>query len=310
MYNTTKSYIKQIQEEIVSTWDTPYVKITDIGGSYPVITRRINKYDIDHTDGIGTKGFYHWRKRSFAHAVQDALAMNLNDLITMGAVPYKLQDHLILQEDDHFAIIDIVKELAKECRRRNIAIGGGETSIQWNLGGMELSLCVTGFITDLCKRHVVTGDWLIGLRSSGLHANGLTRAADIISDLDVLTKPTIIYLDTVRSILDKYTVNSMVHIAGGAFTRLKSILTTQNAEINVGKDIPQVFFNLFKGQITDTEMYKTFNCGIGFVMSLPQEHAENVLKDYPKEAVHIGHVQAGDGLVRIKSSFSDTHVIF
>jgi hypothetical protein len=78
MYNPTKPYKYKILSLIESTWSSPYVKVKK--GLYPVFERKILVPEVQHTDGIGTKGFYHWRKKNFRSAVLDALAMNLNDL--------------------------------------------------------------------------------------------------------------------------------------------------------------------------------------------------------------------------------------
>ena len=113
MYDPSKPYKRKILELIKSTWKTPYVKV--FSGIYPVLHKKFSAYEIQHTDGLGTKGRFHWKKRSFRNAVLDALAMNLNDLAMAGAMPYALQNHLTLPKDDHKAILEIVKELSKEC---------------------------------------------------------------------------------------------------------------------------------------------------------------------------------------------------
>lgn len=78
MYDPTKPYKKQILELIKQTWETPYVSVK--GDIYPIIERKFSYPEVDHTDGIGTKGVYHWQQRTFGNAALDALAMNLNDL--------------------------------------------------------------------------------------------------------------------------------------------------------------------------------------------------------------------------------------
>ena len=89
MYDPEKPYKKQILELIQKTWDTPYVSIKN-----NVIKKKISYPDIDHTDGIGTKGIFHWQKQTFNNAVLDVMAMNLNDLALMRARPYKLSNHI------------------------------------------------------------------------------------------------------------------------------------------------------------------------------------------------------------------------
>ena len=127
MYNPTKPYKSQILAEIKKTWRTPYVDIrADV---YPIVKNKFSLPEVDHTDGIGTKGIYHWQKRTFRNAVLDALAMNLNDLALVRAVPYKLSNHIFMPKDDNIAILAIVRALSQECQKRKIAITGGETSV-------------------------------------------------------------------------------------------------------------------------------------------------------------------------------------
>ena len=129
MYNPTKPYKKKISEFIKQTWETPYISVSE--GAYPVIKKKFSYPEIDHTDGIGTKGIYHWQEGTFKNAVIDALAMNLNDLAVVRAMPYKLQNHIMVPEEDE-RILEIIKTLVEECKKRNIAITGGENSFHNN----------------------------------------------------------------------------------------------------------------------------------------------------------------------------------
>ncbi len=168
-YNPEKPYKNQILELIKKTWITPYISVQE--GIYPVFKRKFDYPEIDHTDGIGTKGIYYWNRRTFRNAVLDALAMNLNDLAMARAVPYKLQCHLILPEDNKSVILDIMKNLVIECKKRQIAITGGETSIQDNVQGIDISLTVSGFVKKAKGNQFLVGDMLVGFASSGLHSN-------------------------------------------------------------------------------------------------------------------------------------------
>src|SRR3989338_1280587 len=126
MYNTVKPYKHEILKSIERTWRTPYVEVTR--GVYPLIKKKpaCAKYaEVDHTDGIGTKGFYHWKAGTFRAAVLDALAMNLNDLALVRAVPYKLSNHITLPvEDDR--VFKIILAMEEELQKRSIAMVGGE----------------------------------------------------------------------------------------------------------------------------------------------------------------------------------------
>lgn len=304
MYNPTKPYKHQILKLIESTWKTPYIKVEK--GLYPVFKKNFSLWEVQHTDGIGTKGFYHWRKRTFRNAVLDALAMNLNDLAMVGAIPYAIQNHIVLPKDDHKAILEIVKSLARECKKRNIAMTGGETSIHSDTKGMDISITVSGFLSKKFNNQCKNGDVLIGLPSSGLHSNGITKVREVFGKKyrKEFTEPTHIYLDDILSILRTSTIHGMMHITGGAFTKLKDILGKNDAIISQPKTLqPQkVFWDMYGKGLSNKTMYSTFNCGIGFILSVPEKEASNILSHVPNIAI-IGKVIRGNNKIRIVSAF-------
>lgn len=304
-YDTTKPYKNKLIELIRSTWNTPYAIITPC--TYQVIQPKHTLAEVDHTDGIGSKGWYHWRARTFQNAAIDALAMNLNDLAIMGTIPYKLQNHIIIPTDDHNAILEIVSALAEECRGRKIAITGGETSIQTNLDGMDLSISMTGVIDGIRPNQFQIGDALIGLPSNGIHSNGFTKVRQLFGTemRDEFTRPTAIYLDTILKLKSLVNIRGMMHITGGAFTKLKDLLNGADAIItNVHPLKPQpIFFEIYNKGVSDEEMYKTFNCGIGFIFAVAPQDAESAILHSGGQI--IGSVAKGTGRVIIQSSFSN-----
>ena len=311
MYNPTKPYKYRILLLIESTWSSPYVKVKK--GLYPVFERKISFPEVQHTDGIGMKGFYHWRKKSFRNAVLDALAMNLNDLAMVGATPYALQNHIVLPKDDHKAILAIVRELAKECRKRKIVMTGGETSIHSDMPGIDISITVSGFVKNFPENQCRVGDILIGIKSNGLHSNGITRVRKIFvnQNREEFTAPTRIYLDEILSVMVRHKINGMMHITGGAFTKLKDILNKTDATINQPRKLqPQnIFREIYDSGVSDEKMYSTFNCGVGFVLSVPRSEAGKILSEIPNSAV-LGEVVRGVGKIKIFSSFSGKIIRF
>lgn len=312
MYDPRKPYKQQILRLIRTTWKTPYLSVQE--GIYPIFKRKFSYPEVEHTDGIGTKGIYHWRKRTFRNAVLDALAMNLNDLAIVGAVPYKLQSHIVLPKDDHEAILSIVRSLGKECKKRRIAITGGETSIHDDAQGMDISMTVSGFVSNPKPNRFKIGDVLIGIRSGGLHSNGLTKIRELFKKewRKEFVAPTRIYADEILKLLGKYKIHGMMHITGGAFTKLKDILSEELDVVLEGslKLAPQkIFYEIYKRGLPDEEMYKTFNCGIGFVLSVDVKDAKKVVKKL-KNADILGHIVRGRGRIVIHSSFSTKKVVF
>ncbi len=303
MYKPSKPYKQKIIDEIKKTWNSPYVKINF--NTYPIIQKKFDYKEIDHTDGIGTKGFYHWQRGTFRAAVIDALAMNLNDLAIVGAVPYKLSNHITVPVED-IRIFKIIRELVRECKKRRIAIVGGENSFHNNTNGLDISITISGFIKSPKPNKFKIGDILIGIKSSGLHSNGTTLVRKIFANefRKEFTVPTRIYLNEILTVLPKCQINGMMHITGGAFTKLKDMLGKADAFIDHSTKLqPQkIFKDMYKKGVSNKGMYTTFNCGIGFVISAPKKETKKILS-HLKDAAIIGRIVKGNGNVFIKSAF-------
>lgn len=301
-----------ILDQIKRTWNTPYVEIDNgyIKKKFPS-----DVYEYDHTDGIGTKGIYHWRLCSFKNAVIDALAMNINDMLMMKSTPYKLQNHLTIPKDYQWddsektdiAIKEIVTFLADECVKRDIAITGGETSIHQVPFNelLDISITMSGFSLTKFNNEFLPGDSLIGLPSSGIHSNGISilrkNGFKLVDDCVI---PTRIY-----SLPDHDGIHGIQHITGGGFAKMKSKLKG-NAHINRFHSLePQsIFHSILKKcpRLADKGMYTTFNCGIGMILSVDQKHVKEI-KEITDGQV-IGVVINGTNEIRIESMFSNTTV--
>ena len=237
--------------------------------------------------------------------------MNLNDLALMRATPYRLQNHILICEDDKEAIVEIIKSLVYECQKRKIAITGGETSIHNNMEGLDISVTVSGFIKKIKPNKFRKGDILIGLKSNGLHSNGFTKVREIYKDdfRPEFVEPTRIYLDTMVNLEEKFDIGGMMHITGGAYTKLKDLLGDTDASVRNDHELqPQLIFrDLYKKGISDEEMYKTFNCGIGFIFSVLPKDAKEIISEI-EEADIIGKIVSGSGKVKVKSAFSKRRI--
>lgn len=310
MYDPTKPYKENILELIQQTWETPYVSVK--GDVYPIVEKKFPYPEVDHTDGIGTKGVYHWQQRTFRNAALDALAMNLNDLALLRAKPYKLQNHILIPEDDQETILEIIETLVEECKKRDIAITGGETSIHNNINGLDISITISGFIKNYKPNRFEIGDILIGLKSNGLHSNGFTKVREVFGEeyRPEFVAPTSIYLDIILSLDERFNIHGMMHITGGAYTKLKDLLHNVNATLKRDHKLQpqQIFSQLYERGISDEEMYKTFNCGIGFILSVSPQDADKIVSKL--DADIIGEVSPGTGKVRIESVFSDKTIEF
>ena len=321
MYDTTKPYTERIVNLIKDTWQlSDFINVIEGSDNVPYLTGH-DFYEVDHTDGVGTKGVFHWELRTFKELVQDALAMNMNDLLIFGVRPFKLQNHLILPKDDDKAIYEVMYHLCDFCKKNKIIVTGGETSIQNNLIGMDLSITMSGAASSIRKNEFLPGHILLGLKSSGIHSNGFTRIRQLFgSGIDFVT-PTEIYFDKLWNIIPL--ISGMCNITGGAFTRLKKYNVSMHI-IHSATNLKYEIFNKIyerqcKAQIylgckgtPDEEMYKTFNCGIGFVLSVLDRNVKDVMNELQKngqEAEIIGAVDEGDSKITIDSVFSNQLVI-
>ncbi|HEY4523233.1 MAG TPA: AIR synthase-related protein [Candidatus Paceibacterota bacterium] len=306
MYDPAKPYKHELLRLIESTWQTPYVNVKN--GVYPVIRKKFAGLEIQHADGIGTKGVYHWHKRTFKNAVIDAFAMNANDLAMAGAIPYALTDHIVVPDMGHVSVLAIVRALAVLCKGHKIALVGGETSHQDTLDGLDIGITMSGFIAKPRTNHFRVGDVLVGLKSTGLHSNGFSRVRQMFGEGEWradFVRPTEIYLRTVLALLAKYEIHGMMHITGGAFTKLHDLLDKADAVIAAPRSLaPQpIFHELHTRGVSDREMYTTFNCGVGFMLSVSPRDAARIVAAIPA-AVVIGRVEKGSGKVRITSAFT------
>ncbi len=310
MYDTTKPYTKKILELICQTWETPYVSVK--GG---IVKKKFSYFENSSTDGIGTKGNYHWQQKSFRNAILDALAMNLNDLLLKRARAYGVHDHIIIPEDNHNAIIEIVENLSEECKKRDIAILSGETAIHNDMSGLEISVSLDGFVKKPKPNLFLPENILVGIKSNGLHSNGFTKVREVFGDefRKEFTEPTLIYSDVLLGINEKYDIKGMMHITGGAYKKLKDLLNDSDVLINNNHKLkPQdIFYELHNKGIPDEKMYKTFNCGIGFVLSIMRKDVQSIISEIEDSgflADEIGRVIKGNGEVSIESMFSNEKV--
>jgi len=314
MYDTTKPYISEVLNIIRSTWKTPHLEVVTADGHTPFLAKKFTHPDgIPHMDGIGTKGVYYWRSQAYEAAAWDAFVQNINDV--PYEVPYALTAHIMLPADDRAAILGITHGLADACRAHDVAYVGGETAIHDTMEGLEIGVTLLSFVPELRRNTLCIGDALIGIGSNGLHASGFTLVRSRLDYHDeslkpYFTRPTPSYWSVLRMIDRIWSVHGWMHIAGGAFTRLWRIMP-QNADVVIVRTHalePQVVFHrLFNEGVSDKEMYRTFNCGVGYVVGVSRSHAEacaDFIRYKGFRAAIIGEVIDGTGAVIVESKFS------
>jgi phosphoribosylformylglycinamidine cyclo-ligase len=226
---------------------------------------------------------------------------------------------ILCLKENNDAIFSIIKSLVKLCRKYKIAITSGETAILNTIKGLEIGITMVGKVkrNEIIEPNIQVGDRLIGLASSGIHSNGITLARKILDGNEKeIVKPTEIYVVAVNEVLKNHRkdVHGMVHVTGGAFNKLKDVMNKEvNIKIERNHNLkPQEIFRILKrGNLSDEEMYKTFNNGIGFIIVVDEKVANDILNILRKKhnSDIIGHVEKGNGLIKIESEFSNRTIL-
>lgn len=256
------------------------------------------------TDGVGTKLKLAFAFNEHATIGIDLVAMSVNDIIVQGARPLFFLDYFGTGKLDVDTAETVIKGIAEGCKQSGCVLLGGETAEmpdmyqpgEYDLAGFCLGMVSNNDIVD--GSSVKVGDAIIGIASSGPHANGYSLIRKLLeksglkgddpfpdtdrSVKDVLLEPTTIYAECVRNIMRDFTLNGMAHITGGGFyDNIPRAMPAQvKAIIDFGAwDIPPVFHWLKEqGDLSWPEMLQIFNCGIGYVIILPRESAEEVVR--------------------------------
>ncbi|MFN3528004.1 MAG: phosphoribosylformylglycinamidine cyclo-ligase [Candidatus Altarchaeaceae archaeon] len=255
------------------------------------------------TDGVGTKVLIAQYLDKYDTIGIDMIAMNVNDIICIGAEPIALVDYIALESINEKILNEIAKGIYEGAKLANIAVIGGETAIVPDLikgiegKGFDLSGTVLGIVKKdkiIDGRKIKVDDVVIGFDSNGIHSNGLTLARKVLPKefYPEILKPTRIYVKEILEIIKNYDVHGLAHITGGGYRNLLR-LTRYGFELDNLPDLNEEHTKIFKkiqeyGNISDEEMYNTFNMGIGFCVIVNEKDAKEILKNF--ECRKIGKV--------------------
>jgi phosphoribosylformylglycinamidine cyclo-ligase len=280
---------------------------------------------VSGTDGVGTK-----LKLAFALDRHDTIgidlvAMSVNDILVQGAEPLFFLDYFVCERLDVAVATDVVKGIALGCEMAGCALIGGETAEhpgafipkEYDLAGFAVGVVEKSGAIDGTK--LEDGDVLIGLASSGFHSNGFSLVRKVIertgadlgaplnrfvsgatSDLSLgaaLLEPTRIYVKPILELMAQVDIKAMAHITGGGLTENTHRMFGDGLQAEIDATawrLPPVFEWLQQGgSVATEEMYRTFNCGIGFVIAVAPEDAArsvDVLQRQGESAFVIGRV--------------------
>jgi phosphoribosylformylglycinamidine cyclo-ligase len=269
------------------------------------------------TDGVGTKLILAEQLGRWNTVGIDCVAMNVNDVICVGAAPLAMVDYLAVDRADPAIAAQIGTGLARGAERAGIEIVGGELAQLGELiGGLDLAGACIGVVAldaMITGSAIEPGDVAIGLPSSGLHSNGYTLARAALSGIpmdderlgrplgDVLLEPTEIYVRPVLELIaSDCEVRGLAHITSGGLGNLLRLEADVGFEIDEPLPVPPVF-DLIQtlGEVSDEEMRDVFNLGCGFVavVAAPDEElAIDLLRAHYPDAKRIGRASASDGI--------------
>jgi phosphoribosylformylglycinamidine cyclo-ligase len=288
-------------------------RVVDLPGHYASVLRIDERNGIAFgADGVGTKMVLAEQLGRFDTIGIDCIAMNVNDLVCVGAEPIALVDTILCATADPGVIGDIGKGLRRGAELSGIEIPGGEIAqvgdvvSGWELSGSAIGLVPLDAIIDGSR--IEPGDAIVGLPSSGLHSNGYTLARRVLAEVpldderlgrplgDVLLEPTEIYVETILELLavPDVDVRGLAHITGDGLNNLKRLSSRVGFRIDEPLPVPRVFGLIAElGGVEDDEMHQVFNMGCGFCVIVPERDLDAALGmlsgSYP-EAKRIGSV--------------------
>jgi len=273
-----------------------------------------------HTDGVGTKVVIANMMKKYDTIGIDCVAMNVNDIICIGATPISFVDYIAANKNDQQIFKKIVEGLVKGAKKSAMPIVGGETAIMPDvIEGKGFAFDLAGMVVGLLSKkdmvlgnRIKSGDVIIGAKSSGIHSNGysLARKAlltkysvrDKVKGVgtvgDALLTPTEIYVKPVLEIIQKCKVNGLAHITGGAFTKLLR-LKQIGYDIDSLPKIPPIMGLIEEQGVKQDEMYKTFNMGVGFCVIASKDQATKIKTIFKKHKIasqEIGQITSKKGV--------------
>lgn len=279
---------------------------------------------VSGTDGVGTKLKLAFELNKHDTVGIDLVAMSVNDILVQGAEPLFFLDYFACGKLEVGTAAQVIKGIAEGCEQSGCALVGGETAEMpgmYPAGEYDLAGFAVGCVDKaniINGTTIAAGDVVLGLASSGAHSNGYSlirklidkSGVDLESDFhgrkfkDVVMAPTRIYVKSLLKLIETLPVKGMAHITGGGITEnIPRVLPEGlTAEIKKGSwTMPPLFTWLqAQGNVTDVEMYKTFNCGIGMAVIVAKEHAaaaQKLLKEAGETVFEIGTIrpqQAGE----------------
>jgi phosphoribosylformylglycinamidine cyclo-ligase len=254
------------------------------------------------------------------------VAMSVNDLIVQGAKPLLFLDYISINKIDLKKLKSIIKGILKGCRLSGCELVGGETAEMpgtYEKGKFDIAGFAVGVVSKnkiLTKNRIKENNLILAIPSSGLHSNGFSLVRYLIDQKKIniknnkflnseLLKPTKIYVDEVLKLIDQNLINGCANITGGGLSdNIKRIIPDKMiADINLDKiKTLNIFKWIKKNGISEKEMLKTFNCGVGFCLIINSKNLKKVIKYFSREyrPYVIGKISKGNNKVKLNGSIN------
>ena len=307
----------RLKRRVVQTWPPAgtlgavqldlgyFANVVDINGQGIAIS----------TDGIGSKAMIASQMRKYDTVGIDCVAMNVNDLICVGATPVSMVDYIAIEHAEASVIDALSIGLCEGARAARISICGGEIAqLKDMVHGFDLAGTAIGYVPldrILVGESIAEGDVVIGVESNGIHSNGLSlarraffeknkyklshRFEELKSDLGTeLLRPTHIYVREAVELMQRVpNVRALIHVTSDGFLNLTRVKSDVGYVLDALPPVPPVFSIIQRLDGTgDAEMFCVFNMGIGFCAVMPQADAPlaiSILSSQGKRAYRIGY---------------------
>ncbi len=304
-------------------------KFSNIGGfgSITNIPKNIKQPRIVAcTDGVGTKIEIANSLNKFDTIGIDLVAMSVNDLIVQGAKPLLFLDYISINKIDLKKLKTIINGINKGCHLSECELVGGETAEMpgtYEKGKFDIAGFAVGVVGKnkiLNKNKIKKNNLIIAIPSNGLHSNGYSLVRYLLKQKKInikknkflkseLLKPTKIYVKEIMNLINNKLINSCANITGGGISdNIKRIIPNKlSANINLGQIKTSKIFNWLKNNgISDKEMLKTFNCGVGFCLIIESKNLKKISKFFSKEykPYVIGKILNGKNKVKLNGSIN------
>ena len=285
-----------------------------------------NVHIVASTDGVGTKIEIANELKKFDTIGIDLVAMSVNDILVQGGKPFVFLDYISINKIIQKKLKDILKGINIGCKISNCELVGGETAEMpgtYSKGKFDIAGFCVGLVEKskiLKQKNIKKGNLVVAIPSSGLHSNGFSLVRYVLNKNKInfkkniklkkwLLEPTKIYVKELSRLNDLSLINGCAHITGGGIAgNLSRIIPYGKcAKISLDKiKVKKVFSWLKRNNISDYEMLRTFNCGVGFIIVIDKNKFKKIRKFFKKEYMPyiIGEIIEGKSKVLLNGKIN------